>query len=269
MKRTLTIIASAAALILTSACTRIETGEVGLRLNASKQIEGDELLEGSFNQTLVGDVLTFPVRDIAMQITDQTPLTAEDTKLADLDFNVIFNITPSAVSTLWSKKSKSFHLRDKDSGDWYLMYNYMWSVASNAAVKSVRKQQALKITDNREVVENDIRDTIQAELKKEGLETSINVTSVRVTSILPNPAIVKAATDVVEANQRVAVATAQVQVARQEAERMQVLASNAGQSIAYMQAQSQMEIAKAVREGKVNTIILPMDFKGMVNVTGK
>lgn len=267
MKRTLTTIAAILALTLTTGCmTRIETGEVGLRLNASKQIEGTELLEGSFNQTIVGDVLTFPVRDIAMAIKDQTPLTAEDTKLADLDFNVIFNISPAAVSDLWSKKSKSFHLLDPESGDWYLMYNYMWSVASNAAVKAVRKQAALKITDNREAVEADIRAIINAELKKEGLETSINVTSVRVVSILPNPAIVKAATDVVEANQRVAVATAQVEVAKQEAERMRVLASNAGQSIDYMNAQSQMEIAKAVREGKVNTIILPMDFKGMVNV---
>lgn len=266
MLRTLTTLAAVAALTLTSACTRIETGEVGLRLNASKQIEGQELLEGSFNQTLVGSVLTFPVRDISMQIKDQTPLTAEDTKLADLDYNVIYNITPSAVSELWSKKSKSFHLLDTESKDWYLMYNYMWSVATNAAVKAVRKQGALKITDNREVVEKDIRDIIQSELKKENLDTSINITSVRILNIQPNPAIVKAATDVVEANQRVAVATAQVQVAQQEAERMRVLASNAGQSIQYMQAQSQMEIAKAVREGKVHTIILPMDFKGMVNV---
>lgn len=269
MKRSLNILAAVAILALTSACTRIETGEVGLRLNASKQIEGAELLEGSFNQTMVGNVLTFPVRDIALEITDQTPLTAEDTKLADLDFTVIYNITPSAVSELWSKKSKSFHLLDSKGSDWYLMYNYVWSVATNAAVKAVRKQGALKITDNREAVEKDIRDILVSELKKEGLETSINITSVRVLSIQPNPSIVKAATDVVEANQRVAVATAQVQVAQQEAERMRVLASNAGNSIAYMQAQSQMEIAKAVREGKVNTIILPMDFKGMVNVGNK
>lgn len=266
MNRTLTIFAAAVSLALITGCTRIETGEVGLRLNASKQIEGQELLEGSFNQTVVGDVLTFPVRDIAMSITDQTPLTSEDTKLADLDFNVIYNISPSAVSELWSKKSKSFHLRDKDSGDWYLMYNYMWSVATNAAVKAVRKQGALKITDNRETVEKDIRDIIVAELTKEGLQTSINVTSVRVVGIQPNPAIVKAATDVVEANQRVAVATAQVQVATQEAERMKVLASNAGQSIAYMQAQAQMKIAEGIAAGKVQTIVVPMDFKGMVNV---
>jgi hypothetical protein len=33
-----------------------------------------------------------------------------------------------------------------------------------------------------------------------------------------------------------------------------------------MNAQAQMKIAEGIREGKVNTIVVPMDFKGMVNV---
>jgi hypothetical protein len=33
-----------------------------------------------------------------------------------------------------------------------------------------------------------------------------------------------------------------------------------------MQAMANMEIAKAVREGKVTTIVIPADFKGMLNV---
>ena len=40
-------------------------------------------------------------------------------------------------------------------------------------------------------------------------------------------------------------------------ERMAALANNSGQSIAYMQAQSQLMIAEAVKNGKVNTIIIP------------
>jgi hypothetical protein len=33
-----------------------------------------------------------------------------------------------------------------------------------------------------------------------------------------------------------------------------------------MNAMAQMEIAKAVHEGKVQTIVIPQDFKGIVNV---
>ncbi len=38
----------------------IETGEVGVRVGFDKQVQQGELLPGSFNQVLIGDVLTFP-----------------------------------------------------------------------------------------------------------------------------------------------------------------------------------------------------------------
>lgn len=41
------------ALLLTAGCTRIETGEVGLRINFDKTTDPTERLPGSFNQTLM------------------------------------------------------------------------------------------------------------------------------------------------------------------------------------------------------------------------
>ncbi len=52
------ITAIVAALVPLQACTRIETGEVGVRIDASKQIQGTELPAGGFYQTLVGSILT-------------------------------------------------------------------------------------------------------------------------------------------------------------------------------------------------------------------
>ena len=40
--------------LLTAGCTRIETGEVGLRINFDKTTDPTERLPGSFNQTLIG-----------------------------------------------------------------------------------------------------------------------------------------------------------------------------------------------------------------------
>jgi hypothetical protein len=40
--------------VMGAGCTRIETGEVGVRINASKQIEGNELPAGGYiKQSLV------------------------------------------------------------------------------------------------------------------------------------------------------------------------------------------------------------------------
>jgi hypothetical protein len=194
-------------------CTRIETGEVGLRLNASKQIEGAELMEGSWNQTLVGDVLTFPVRDIPLAMKDITPLTAENTKLKDLDFTVIYNLNPTAVSDLWAKKSRSFHAFDNPSGDWFLMFRYMETVANNAAQKAIRRYEALAVTDARDKIEGEIRDEILSQLKVDHLADSILVTSVRVQNLQPNDAIVKTATANVEAQNQLKVAQTNVKIA--------------------------------------------------------
>lgn len=37
--------------------------------------------------------------------------------------------------------------------------------------------------------------------------------------------------------------------------------------IEYMQTQSQLLIAQGIREGKVHTTVVPVDFKGMVNLS--
>lgn len=246
-------------------CTRIETGEVGLRVNASKQVEGSELMEGSWNQTVIGDVLTFPVRDIPLQIKNAAPLTKENTKIKDLDFTVIYNLNPTAVSEMWSKKSKSFHAYDNESKDWFLMFRYMETVANNAAQKTIRKYEALAVTDKREQIEAEIKEEVVKQLDIDALKQSITVTSVRVQNIQPNDAIVETATANVKAQNQLAVARTNVEIAKAEADRMAALAQNAGQSIAYMNAQAQADIAKAVREGKVHTIIVPYDFKGIIN----
>lgn len=65
------IIIAVASVVALSACTSIETGEVGLRIGFDKQVGSQELVAGSFNQTIVGSVLTFPVRDVSVQLENK------------------------------------------------------------------------------------------------------------------------------------------------------------------------------------------------------
>jgi hypothetical protein len=64
-----------------SACTRVETGEVGLRVGFDKQVKNEELLPGSFNQIIIGDVLTFPIKEVAVKVEDMTPLAKDNRNL--------------------------------------------------------------------------------------------------------------------------------------------------------------------------------------------
>ena len=262
MNKTFKLSMLAAALVATTACTRIETGTVGLRVDMSKQVAGNELQPGSWNQTMFGDVLEFQVRSIQVAWNNLTPQTADNSTLKDFDVAMIYEINPTAVSELWINQSRSFHTYDH--GEWYLMYNYMTQLLNSATAKAVRKYKALDVADNRANIENDIRVTVDSMLKEEKLDKAITVSQVRVANATPADDIVASANAAVKATNDLKTKQVEVQIAQQEAIRIQTLNSNS-QAIPYMNAMANMEIAKAVREGKVNTIVIPSDFKGMLN----
>jgi regulator of protease activity HflC (stomatin/prohibitin superfamily) len=246
----------AALIISLSGClTRIETGEVGVRLNASKQIEGNELLPGSWNQTLVGNVLTFPVKDIAIDLENKTPMTSDNSALADFDVTVVYGINPASVAELYSTKSKSFH--NFKNGDILLMQNYMTTLVNNASYKAVRQYKALEVVDNRVSIENEIRAAVAEQLKSEKLDSAISLTVVQVRNILPNKEILDSATAYVRAQNELKVKSTEVEIAKKESERQQVLAANGPQTIEYMKAQAQVTLANAVAAGKIQTVLIP------------
>ncbi len=256
-----------AAVLIGSGCTRIETGEVGVRVNLSKEIQPGELQPGSWNQTLVGEVLTFPVKDITVALENKTPLTADNSALADFDISIVYGINPSSVAELYSTKAKSFHAFE--NGDWILMKRYIETLTNNASYKAIRSYKALEVADNRAKLEQEIHQLIQEQLRTEKLDSALNVTVVQIRNVQPNAEILKAATDYVRAQNELKVKETEVAIAKKESERMAALAANSSQSIAYMQAQAQLEIARGIASGKVNTIVVPMDFKGMVNVNSR
>jgi regulator of protease activity HflC (stomatin/prohibitin superfamily) len=251
-----------AALFVLSGCTRIQTGEVGVRVDMSRTVEGKELMPGSWNQTIVGSVLEFPVKDIALSLENRTPMTADNSALSDFDVTVIYNINPTSVAEIYSTKSKSFHAEDKEGI--YLMYEYMRTLVNNSVYKTVREYPSLEVADNRVNIEAKIKDIVSEQLQKEGLGTSITVNTVQVRNILPNQQILDAATRFVASQNELRIKTTEVEIAKKESERMAALAKNSSQSIAYMQAQAALNISEGIKEGKVQTIVVPANFNALM-----
>lgn len=263
--RKFAISALLAAALLATGCTRIETGEVGLRVNASKEIQGSELMPGSWNQTMVGSVIEFPVRDIAGTLENKNPLTSESVALADFDLTYVYSINPAAVSELWSNRSRALHDLEGTEGV-LLMKRYMDQIINNAVYKSVREHAALTVNDKRQEIERKITALVTEQLAADKLETSLTLTLIQVRSILPPQTILESAAAVVRSQNELKVKTNEVLIAQKEAERMQALSQNSGSSIAYMDAQSRLNLSLGILAGKVNTIVVPMDFKGQVVV---
>jgi len=261
MKRIATLSILAAA-ILATGCTRIETGEVGLRVGFDKQVKNDELLPGSFNQTIIGDVLTFPVKDVNVKLDDMTPIAKDNSTMKDFDAIVIYSLNQAQVAELYNTKSKAFHV--KHDGDTYLMFNYIYNAARNAIYKEARKYEALDMADNRQQMETAIKEQIQKTLVEEKLDGSITITQVLVRNVVPADSVVESANALVRAKNEFKQKEVEVATAKKEAERMQALSNQGAQSIAYMNAQAALNISEGIKNGKVQTIVVPSNMTGLM-----
>jgi regulator of protease activity HflC (stomatin/prohibitin superfamily) len=264
LKRHAAALLSAAALLLAAGCTRIETGEVGLRINFDKTTDPTERLPGSFNQTLIGEIITFKIQDVAVAVDNMTPLASDNSTIKDFDMTIVYNVSPAAVSELWTTKNRTFHGLSDKGNDILLMQNYVALSARNAAYKVAREYESLKMADNRPLIEQKIRDYMMKTLAEEKLADKIIVSQVQVRAITPADVIVNSANELVRAQNELKTKEVEVQTAKKEAERIAALNANAG-AIGYMNAMANLKIAEGVAAGKVNTIVVPYDFKGIVN----
>jgi regulator of protease activity HflC (stomatin/prohibitin superfamily) len=248
-------------------CARVETGEIGLRIGFDKQVKKEELQPGSFNQEFIGDVLLFPVKEIALHVDKLMPQTLDKSTLAGLDFTVIYSINPSAAYELYTTKSHSLHGTD-DKGNTFLMYNYLSTVANSAAYKSIAKYEALQTTNHRAEIEADIKNFMAEALHNEHLDTAIILSQVQVRNIQPAASIIESANAVITQQNALRAKQVEVQTAVAEAQRLKELAGNP-QSIEYMHAKALQDIAEGVKTGKVHTIVVPYDFRGIISVPTK
>lgn len=243
-------------------CTRIETGEVGVRVGFDKQIQQGELLPGSFNQSIIGNILTFPVKDVQVKLDDMTPLAKDNSTMKDFDAVVIYNINQAQVAELYSTKSQAFHARH--NGDIYLMYNYITQNARNAIYKATREFEALDMNDNRQAIESKVKELMQKTLVEEKLDGSIQISQILVRNIVPADSVVESANALVRAKNEFKQKEVEVKTAEAEARRMAALANQSSQSIAYMQAQAMVNISEGIKNGKVQTIVVPSNFTALM-----
>ena len=262
MKTYQKLLAVAVLAVLATGCTRVQTGDVGVRIGWDKQIQQGELMPGSFNQILIGDVLMFPVKNVNATVEDLNPVAKDNSTMKDFDLVVVYNINPTQVSEIYGSMNRGFHT--VEHGEIYLMYTYIQQVAKNAVYKSAREYEALTMNDHRQDMEESVKAHIQHSLKEEKLDGVITVSQVLIKNILPADTVIASANDLVRAKNELQKKEVEVQTAKKEAERMNALANQSTQSIAYMQAQAALNISEGIKNGKVQTIVVPANFNALM-----
>lgn len=234
---------------------RIPTGYVGVRTDFNKQIEQDVRTPGSWNQNIIGNIALIPVRNIALQRDKIQPTSAENVPFREVDITLVYSLVPNAVPNILATTSPQYHAQDGE--DTILLYRRLEALLGNAAYKAFRPYKQMEAPDNREKIEQDILRLVREELATDGYGSAVNLQSVQVRQVLPNDTIANSAAKIIDSQNRIAVKDNEIIEAQKESERMRQLTANREASIAYMNAQANVLIAQGIKDGKVNTIIIP------------
>jgi hypothetical protein len=253
----------AVGIVTTVGCTRVETGHVGIRTTFNGTVEPQELGVG-FHQTLIGSVTTYVANEITWKIDNLTPQTKDRSNLEDLDLAYTYSVNPSMIGEL-VVKYKGRDAIDTDTYDRYPLALYVENVVKTATTDVVSKYDALEANEKREEIRTKIRDQAETMFKEDGLNEAVNIHQVFVKNMLLNKSIMNSANAVIISQNELKTKAFEVETAKKEAERLVALSNNKA-NIDYMNAKSLSDIAEGVKTGKVNTIVVPVDFKGIVNV---
>ena len=261
MKKILMVLALAGVVTLTG-CSRVETGHVGIRTTFNGSIEPEELGVG-FHQTIIGSVHTYVANEITWKIDNLTPQTKDRSNLEDLDIAYTYSVNPHSIADLVVK----YKGRDAEDehGDRYPLALYVENVVKTAVTDVVSKYDALEANEKREEIRQKVRTQAEAMFKEDGLAEAVQIHQVFVKNLQLSKAIMQSANQVIISQNELKTKDFEVQTAKKEAERLTLLASNKA-NIDYMNAKSLSDIAEGVKTGKVHSVIVPYDFKGIVNV---
>lgn len=243
-------------------CTRVETGHVGVRVGFFGNVEPQELTVG-WHQIVVGHIITYVANEMTIGLDDLHPQTKDRTNLEELDLAFTYSITPSAIADL-VVKYKGRDLQFKN-GDLYPIGQYMVNVVTTATSDVFAHYDALAANGNREKIRNEIREQVSVILKEDGLQESVRVHQIFIKNLQIAKQLQESALRVISAQNDLTAKQYEVQTAQKEADRLAWLSKNSA-NIAYMNAKAIADIAEGVKAGKVQTVVIPYDFRGLLQV---
>lgn len=263
MKKLFLALCAALMALAMTGCGRIEDGHTGIRTSFNKVVQNDEVRPG-FYVALFDTVTEYVTNEITVDVNDLRPQTADKTNLADFDVTVIYSVDSTQLAEM-HRQFKGRHV--KIQGDWYPMYAYVRNTIESAVPAAVSKWSALDANEHRKDIETDIAAEITAKFQRDGLSGKIRIHSVNAKNIMPDPKLQDSILQVVRARKEQEAKQIEVNTAKLEAERMAALSKQGGKEYTeLLAAQANMKLAEAVAAGKVQTIVVPHDFKGIVTV---
>ncbi len=205
--------------LLAAACGRIETGEVGVRVDFNRKVELQELQPGFYVNPL-SSVDHYSVKEIEIPIENMTPKAKDNLSIRDLDLSVFYRVEPSKVADLYVKYTGQ-SVFGKASAAWLPASNLVARIAREAVFDTIADYESLTLHTKRESISSEIRSRLQSVLDESDPGT-FQVTRVVVRQMLTDPALEESIQSAVQMQKRVEAKREELNLAKAEAERLRV-----------------------------------------------
>lgn len=251
----------ALALVAMTGCTRINSGQVGVE----KSFTGEypkEPVDVGIHMTILRTLYAYSTREIPVKMENLRPTTKDNTSiLSDLDVEVQYSVNSDKTPVLAVKYANMHGKSENDSSTTLPAYFLVEKQAKSVVADAVAKFDALEIASKRNELEDIIRKNLQSDLDKNDPGAFI-VSRVTISNLLPDVKIQESIRAIAESANKKQVALNNLEIAKTQALENKVRSESLDGKIL---AEKQLEAMVKMGE-RGNVIIVPMDFKGMINI---
>lgn len=258
-----------------TACTQIDTGNVGVERTLGKV--SDQALPPGVYFTLFKRVDEFTVKEIAFGLNDMRPKSRDNLTINDLDVDVYFKVDPAKVVPLVVKYQgdavRYGELVKGGSDDLVVGYNRVLREAREAVYGAVAEFDATTMHTRRADIAAALQRRLQAELNANDPGAFL-VTAVNVRNLVTDPAIEAAIRQRAEVDQQVARKQKELELAQAESERRKVEAEGEARANriladsldARLIELKRIEAMAAFAKAGTHTVVMPSSATPLVQV---
>ena len=276
MKRLFAILAATAALLFTTACTQIDSGNVGVSTTRGK-IALEERTQGNYF-TPIESLSEFTTKEVSFQLLDLKPKSADKLTMADIDVDIYFKAEPSLVADTVLKYQGDV-VRHSDivpgskSSDLVAGYGRVSREAREAVYNAVAEFPATVMHTKRAELAAAVQRHLQTELDKsdKGVWT---ITGVNIRNLVTDPAIEASIRAAAETDQAIDRAKKEVVLAIEQAKKQKEIALGEAAANQIISASlspqlvrlKEIEAQRAFAGAGTHTVLMPQGQGSLLNI---
>lgn len=240
--------------------TRIETGQVGVTRHFNGEYSKEPANVG-LHLTVLDTIYKYSTREIPVQLKDLRPTAKDKINLEDLDFEIQYSVNPAKVPEL-AVKYATMSLYDNNTASYLPAIMLVDKQAKSVSADAVSKFDSLEINSKRVELENIIKENLQKDLNANDPDAFI-VSRVSISNLKPDSNILDSIRRITESENRKLEAINNLEVAKTQAEENRIRSQTLDNKIL---AEKQLQTLEVMAKHG-NLIVVPMDFRGMINIS--